>query len=279
MTKRSYQDKVVFITGASAGIGEALAREAAARGASLVLLARRQERLAELAAELSATGTKVVVTSGDVCADGEVERAVERGRTEFGRLDVVIANAGFGVAGKVEDLSIDDYRRQFETNVFGVLRTVKAALPELKKQRGRIGIVGSTNGFVSLPGWSAYCMSKHAVRSLCASLTLELFPSGVSVTHLAPGFIASEFRQVRNDGVFVDGAVDPVPRWLQMPARAAARQMLSAIERRKAEQVITKHARLAIELERFAPALVSRVLRMSSGLMEMPDKVRRSPST
>jgi NADP-dependent 3-hydroxy acid dehydrogenase YdfG len=255
-----WNDKVVFVTGASAGIGEALAREAAKQGAKVVLAARRKERVEAIAAELGADRALAVVC--DVTRDGDLEAAVERAHA-FGPLDALIANAGFGVGGKFAKLSIDDYRRQFETNVFGVIRSIHAALPDLRQTRGAIGVVGSTNGYLSLPGWSAYCMSKHAVRSLCECLRHELAGDGVSVTHLAPGFVESEFRRVDNQSAFHDAAKDPVPRWLIMPADTAARKILAAVAARSAECVITGHAKLAVGATRYAPRLVSKAVGLS----------------
>jgi NADP-dependent 3-hydroxy acid dehydrogenase YdfG len=254
---RTWKDKVVFVTGASAGIGEAVAREAAAQGAKVVLAARRYDRVEAIASEL---GSSVALgVACDVTRDADLEKAIERAHA-FGPLDAMIANAGFGVGGKVERLTLGDYRRQFETNVFGVIRSVQAALPDLKQTRGRIGIVGSTNGYVSLPGWSAYCMSKHAVRSLADSLRLELAPDGVSVTHLAPGFIESEFRRVNNRSELDGAATDPIPSWLVMPAPAAAKKILSAMLARSPERVITGHAKIAVSAARHAPALVTMTL-------------------
>ena len=253
-------DRVVLVTGASAGIGAALAREAAERGAAVVLLARRRERVAALADEI---GARAHAVSGDVTRDGDVARAVAEGIQRFGGVDLVFANAGFGVAGSVRKLELEDYRRQFETNVFGVLRTVKEALPELERRGGSIGVVGSVNGYVSIPGWSAYCMSKHAVRSLAECLRLEVLPRGVSVTHLAPGFVASEFRRVDDQNRHHAEAEDPVPDWLTMPADRAARAMLNAVLARKAEAVITGHGKVAVGFARHAPAVVSSALRLS----------------
>jgi len=211
-----WKDKVVFVTGASAGIGEAIAREAAAQGAKVVLAARRMERVVAIAAELGERSALGVAC--DVTRDGDLEAAVERAHA-FGPVDAMIANAGFGVEGKLANLRLDDYRRQFETNVFGVIRSVQAALPDLRQTGGAIGVVGSTNGYLSVPGWSAYCMSKHAVRSFCDCIRHELAPDGVSVTHLAPGFIESDFRRVDNQSALHERAKDPVPSWLQMSAR------------------------------------------------------------
>jgi NAD(P)-dependent dehydrogenase (short-subunit alcohol dehydrogenase family) len=266
---RRLDDRVVLVTGASAGIGEALAREAASRGAGVVLFARRAERVGALAAEL---GERALAVPGDVTRDGDVERAVLCATERFGRVDVVFANAGFAVAGAVKELGLDDFQRQFETNVYGALRTVKEALPELERRGGAIGIVGSVNGYVSVPGWSAYCMSKHAVRSLADCLRLELSPLGVSVTHLAPGFVESELRRIDNQDRLHENARDPIPSWLVVPAERAARSMLNAVLARRAEAVITGHGKLAVGFARHAPAVVSGALRLGGGVAERLSK-------
>ena len=106
---------------------------------------------------------------------------------------MVVANAGFGVAGSLLKLTNEDYQRQLETNVYGVMNTLRAAHPELQKSQGRAAIVGSVNSFVSLPGNSAYAMSKFAVRALAQSLWAEWRSDGISTTLICPGFVASKF--------------------------------------------------------------------------------------
>src|SRR5262249_32705390 len=156
--------------GASSGIGAALAREFAREGADVALAARRLPRLEALAAEIGRTGRRAGVIPCDLTRDGDLERAAERARAALGQPGVGVANAGFGVPGTLETLSIDDYRRQFETNVFGVLRTVYATLDDLKTTRGRLVLIGSVSGHVAVPGASAYSMSKFAVHGLAATL-------------------------------------------------------------------------------------------------------------
>src|SRR5207253_2181190 len=223
---------VVFITGASSGIGAALAREFARAGADVALTARRVERLERLAAELVAAGRRALVAPADVTVDGDLERAVARTRAALGPIDVAVANAGFGVTGPVESLTLEDYRTQFETNVFGVLRTVYATLEDLKKTRGRLVIMGSVSGHVAVPGGSAYAMSKFAVRAFAESLGHELVPHGVTVTLVSPGFVESEIRQVDNRGVWHPEPREPLPRRLVMPTARAARQVVRAVARR-----------------------------------------------
>jgi short-subunit dehydrogenase len=263
----SLSDKVVVVTGASSGIGEALAREAARQGAWVVLAARREDRIQRIARELETEGRRALAVRCDVTSDSDMAEVVSRTTGLFGGIDVLMANAGFGVQGRIEELSIEDYQRQFDTNVYGVIRAVKCALPELKRRRGAIGVVGSANGYLSIPGWSAYCMSKHAVQSLCACIRHELSPDGVSVTHLAPGFVESEFRKVDNHARLHADTKDGVPSWLAMPSATAARAMLKAVLERREEAVITLHARLVIGLERHAPRLVSAALGLTGPLV------------
>lgn len=254
-------DRVALVTGASSGIGEAVARELARRGTRVALAARRTERLERIAAELRAAGGTALAVACDVTRDGDPETAIGQVVAAWGRLDTVFANAGFVVSGELAELTLDDYRRQLETNFFGVVRTIQVALPELEKSRGRLGVVGSVNGYIGTPAASAYCASKFAVRGLCDALRHELAPRGISVTHLAPGFVASEIRAKDNHEVLDPAAVERVPSWLVASAEASAREIVDAVERRRGERVVTFHGKLFVFLERHAPWLVARVAR------------------
>ena len=248
-----FQGQAVLITGASSGIGAALARELAREGAQLVLMARRAEKLEGLRAELAAAGTQSVVHVGDVTRRADLDAAVSLTLERYGRLDMAVANAGFGVVGPLEKLGVEDYRRQFETNVFAVLETCKACLAELRKSRGRLVLIGSVAGYVSAPNASPYAMSKFAVRALAEALRPELATHGVTVTLISPGFVESEIRQVDNRGGWHPQAKDPLPSWLPMPADLAARKIVSAAYRRRREAVITFHGKLLVWTQRFAP--------------------------
>jgi NAD(P)-dependent dehydrogenase (short-subunit alcohol dehydrogenase family) len=266
---------VVFVTGASSGIGAALARDFARRGARLVLAARRFDRLESLASELARSGREALPVACDVTRAGDLEEAAGRARARFGRIDIVIANAGFGVVGELEKLSLEDYRRQFETNVFGVLRTIFATLEDLKKSRGRLALTGSVAGHIGLPASTPYGMSKFAIRGLAAGLGAELRRYGISVTHIAPGFVESEINQVDNFG-HLHPQKDPAHgTWRRTPVEPAARQMARAILRRRREIVITRHGKLAVFFERHAAGLVDRLIMFGyshpiSGLRNRP---------
>ncbi len=257
----SIDGKVALITGASSGIGAAMARDFARRGADVVLLARRLERLNDLAGGIEDSGRRALAAACDVTRDGDLEAAVESALETFGRIDWVVANAGFGVAGPVHKLELDDFRRQFETNVFGVLRTVRATRGALIDSRGGLALMGSVTSYVSLPASSPYSMSKHAVKALADSLRVEMGRRGVAVTLLAPGFVESEIRQVDNQGRRHEHASDSIPSWLTMDTERAAGKLVRGILRRRRLVVITLHGKLLVLLERLAPWVVARLAR------------------
>jgi short-subunit dehydrogenase len=255
------QGKTVLVTGASAGIGAAVARELAVHGANLVLTARRRDRLDALAGELGAR-TKAIAVTVDVTRDGDLEAAVAEAERAFGGLDIAVANAGFAVTGRVDRLSLDDHRRQLETNLFGVLRTIYAALPALKRSRGQLAIIGSVAGHVPTAGIAPYNMSKFALRALAEDLHAELAPEGVGVTLLSPGFVVSDIGRVDNQGVRHDEDRSTIPAWLHIPTDRAAREIVAAIETRRREAIIGGHAKVAVFLYRHVPWLVRAALRL-----------------
>jgi len=260
--RQRFAGTVVFITGASSGIGAALSLEFAREGADVVLAARRRDRLESVAAGIGAIGRRAVVAPCDVTREGDLERAAAAGRAAFGKLDVVVANAGFGVTGVLERLSLDDYRRQLETNVFGVLRTVYATLDDLKKSRGRLVVIGSVSGYIALAGSSPYSMSKFAVRALADSLGHELAEHGVSVTLISPGFVESEIRQVDNRGILRTEKPAPrIPAAMVMATPTAARKIVGAVARRRREVVITALGKVSVFLHRHAPGLLAQIIR------------------
>lgn len=246
----------VFITGASSGIGAGLAREYAHRGARLALFARRLDLLESLAAEVRSLGAEASVHQGDVTRDGDVARALDDLAARGVGIDIVYANAGFGVAGSVQRLALEDYRRQFETNVFGLLRTVKESLPALRASRGQLVLVGSVAGHVASAGMSAYSMSKFAVRALAETLHGDLAPEGISVTLVSPGFVDSDIRRTNNQGVVQADAADPIPAWLRVGTARAARQIVRGVERRRAEVVVTGHGKVIVFFGRHFPGLL-----------------------
>jgi short-subunit dehydrogenase len=249
-----FHNKSILITGASSGIGEELAWQLSQLDAQLTLTARRRELLDALARRIISSGKPApLVLVADVTRDADLPNAVAESLRRYNKLDVVIANAGFGVVGPIKKLSLDDYRRQFETNVFGLLRTVYAALPAVEQSHGNIALIGSVSGWAATPGASPYAMSKFAVRALANAISSELALSGVKVTLISPGFVASNIRRVDNKGALHASAQEPIPSWLVMPTDKAVRQILRAIARGQREAIITAHGKFLVAMERFAP--------------------------
>jgi short-subunit dehydrogenase len=250
-------DKVALVTGASSGIGEALAEDLAGRGYRVAVVARRRERLQALVARVEARGGEAMAVEADVSHDGDLDAAIAAILGRWDRIDVAIANAGIGEPGAFERQTVDDFRRVLDTNVLGVVRTAHAVLPALTATRGSFAAVGSVSSYLAAPGTSAYTASKHAVRGLCAVLAAEWAARGVSVTHIAPGFVESE---IRTGGT----RRDPVPAWLVMPRETAARQISDAVLARRDELVVTGHGKVAVSLARHVPGLVAGALRLAA---------------
>lgn len=261
---KRFLGSVSFVTGASSGIGLALSLEIARQGGDIALVSRRLERLKEASTAIESMGGKALPVSCDVTRDGDMEKAVAKTMEAFGRIDYVVANAGFGVVGRLEKLRIEDYRRQFETNVFGVLRTIFATREHLISSKGCLALISSVNGYLATSHISAYAMSKFAINALAESLRHEFSPHGVSVVLIVPGYIESEIRQVNNMGVYRPEAPDGVPNWLKMKAEKAACQIADAIYRRRRIKVLTCHGKVAVFMQRHFPKTTSAAVRFMS---------------
>jgi NAD(P)-dependent dehydrogenase (short-subunit alcohol dehydrogenase family) len=192
---------VVLITGASSGIGEAAALELARRGFTVYGAARRVDRMAGLAA------SGVHTIEMDVTDDASMSSGVERILREQGRIDVLVNNAGYGSYGALEDVPIDEARRQFEVNVFGLARLTQLVLPHMRSQgRGRIVNISSIGGKFYEPLGSWYHATKFAVEGLSDSLRLELRPFGIHVVVIEPGTIRTEWAGIASDSAVARSA-------------------------------------------------------------------------
>lgn len=270
-----FSDKVVFITGASSGIGAAVALEFAREGAKLALAARRTERLDALRTEIEALGGTALALACDVTDRASIDQAVALTVAELGGIDVVLANAGFGVSGAATRLETEDYRRQFETNVFGVIDTVYATLPHLMERQGQLAIVSSVMGRVGLPASAPYCASKFAVLGFAESIYYDLAEHGVSVTCINPGIVASEIRSVNNRGEFT-GKPDPASKRLIMPVEVAARKMVRAIYRKKPEYTFTGHGVFVVFVNRHFPRTARALIRFfTKGRIAKIERLKR----
>ncbi len=254
------KENVVWITGASSGIGKAMAFEWARLGFKVVLSARRKELLEEIALEIRNSGGEALVVPVDIMEEKSIEDAVQRIITTWGRLDIAVANAGFGVFGSIDKLTAKDWNRQLQGNVTGLGLTVKYALPHLKKKQGRIGLIGSIAAYLPNPYVGAYGASKAAVHSIGLTLQVELKGTGVSCTTIHPGFVESEIARIDNEGVWHPERPDPRPSNLMWPTDKAAKVMVKAIIKRRRTYIFTTHGRVFVWLQRWFPGLIRTIV-------------------
>lgn len=244
----------ILITGASAGIGRASALALAAEGARLVLVARRADRLQELARAIEARGETALAWPADVTVRADVEGAVAEAVRRFGRLDVIVNNAGAGFFASVEETTEDDLDRVLDLNLKGTFHGIQAALPVMRRQgAGHIVNVASTAGRRGSPYLGAYCASKFAVVGLTESLRVELRGSGIDVTLVCPGATRTEFFDVaRRRTPHHRGLVGPVES-----AEHVAARIVDVVRQPRAEviaQPLLRKPVLALNI--VAPALV-----------------------
>jgi len=184
--------KTVLITGATDGLGKALALLLAERGYRVFAAGRSAEKLAQLDAAAREKKVPLESVALDVCSDDSVKRGVEHVLGKAGAIDVLVNNAGVNYTAAVEDLSMEAWRAQFETNFFGVLRVTRAVLPQMRERRsGRILMMSSISGLVTAPTQGAYSSSKHALEALSNALRMELYPFHIPVVLIEPGYIVT----------------------------------------------------------------------------------------
>jgi short-subunit dehydrogenase len=255
------KNNVTIITGASTGIGEELAYQLAAQGAHLVLTARRVtelERVATAVKKIGETsGTKVIVTGADIAIESDCKKIIDAALAEFGRIDTLVNNAGMTMWAKFEDIDdISMLSRIMQVNYMGAVYCTHFALPHLKKSRGRIVGIASLTGLVGVPTRTGYAASKHAMRGFFDSLRIELEDSGVSVTMIYPGFVATGIRENATGADGKPALIDPVDQSKVMSAAECTRLIVNAIQSRKREEVMTLKGKLGQWLKLIAPGVI-----------------------
>ncbi len=255
-----FRDNVVILTGASTGIGEAMAQQLAAQGAWLALAARNTARLEAVAADCRARGGRALVVPTDVTDQEECRELIDRTVAEYGRIDTLINNAGLSMWMKleeVEDLSTLEYLMR--VNYFGSLYCTYYALPHLKKTRGRIVAIASVAARTGVPTRTGYAASKHAMVGFFESLRIEVEDDGVSVTIAYPDFVASGMhtRSLGADGRPLGH--NPLQLDKVMTSEECARLTLAGAAARRRQVVMSTRARLGQWLKLIAPGQVDRI--------------------
>jgi NAD(P)-dependent dehydrogenase (short-subunit alcohol dehydrogenase family) len=192
--------QTVFITGATDGLGRSAALLLAEKGFRVFAAGRSAEKRAELDRLAAARKLPLETLELDVCDDNSVSRGVQQILQKAGNLDVLINNAGVGLMAVAEELKLDDLRRLYETNIFGLLRVTQAVLPHMRvRKSGRILMLSSVAGILTPPTYGAYSSSKHAVEALSNALRLELYPFNIEVVLIEPGYIMTSFQQTAKE--------------------------------------------------------------------------------
>lgn len=252
--------KVVVITGASSGIGKALAYAFDEHKAKLVLAARNIEKLSEISAELKRNGLEVLTVQTDVSIEADCRRLITETIEHFGGIDILINNAGISMRALFADLNLDVIRQLMDVNFWGTVYCTKYALPQLLRNQGSVVGVISIAGHVGLPGRTGYSASKFAVRGFLDALRTENLKTGLHVMVVAPGFTASNIRKV---ALAADGkpqGESPRDENKMMSSETVAQHIVKGILKKKKSIVLTfKEGKLTVTLNKFFPSLVSKL--------------------
>ena len=253
------QNKVVIITGASSGIGLALAKEFAQRGSKLVLAARSADKLLEIEEELKSGGADVITATTDVSVEADCKNMVEKAVDKFGRIDILINNAGLSMRALFKDVDLAVLKQLMDVNFWGTVYCTKYALPYLLQSKGTVAGISSIAGYVGLPARTGYSASKFAMHGFLEALRVENLKTGLHVLIAAPGFTASNIRKtaLKSDGS--QQGETPRKEEKMMSAKEVAKHVAHAIEKRKSTLILTfVEGKLTVWLKKWMPSALEK---------------------
>lgn len=256
---KTLKDKVIVITGASSGIGEAMARAYAEQGAKVVLGARSADKLAALAEELRAAGGSAAWCAADVAKPADCEKLIATAVREFGGVDVLVCNAGLSMRALFDEADLAVLHRLMDVNFWGTVNCCKYALPYIQRSKGSIVGISSVAGLHGLPGRTGYSASKYAMTGFLETLRIENLKKGVHVMIACPGFTASN---VRFSALTADGSpqgATPRNEAKMMTASEVARIVERGILRRKRLCLMEAEGRATYFVKKFAPSFLDRM--------------------
>jgi dehydrogenase/reductase SDR family member 7B len=254
------KDKVVLITGGTSGIGKACAFAFGKAGAKVAVSGRNQQNLDQTSQELSAAGIENVAINADVSKEADCQRMVQETVDRFGKLDVLINNAGISMRALFEDLDLDVIRKVMDINFWGTVYTTKFALPYIMAARGSVIGISSIAGYRGLPARTGYSASKFAMHGFLETLRTEMLHKGVHVLIACPGFTASN---IRNTALAANGqqqGESPRDEGNMMTAEEVADQILKATIKRKRDLVMTFQGKLTVFLNKWLPGLTDKLV-------------------
>ncbi|MCT4614682.1 MAG: SDR family oxidoreductase [Marinifilaceae bacterium] len=252
--------KVVIITGASSGIGEALAYKYAKTKANIVLAARNIDKLKKIEQELEALDCKVLSVKTDVKNELDCKNLINLCVDRFGRIDILINNAGISMRALFDDLDLEVFKELMDVNLWGTIYCTKYALPYIQKSKGSIAGIISIAGYIGLPARAAYSTSKYAIRGFLDTIRVENLKKGVHVLVAAPGFTSSNIRSVARTA---DGSAQgetPRNEDKMMSAEECADHIAKAIRKRKSELILTFiEGKFTVWLSKWFPRLLDKL--------------------
>jgi dehydrogenase/reductase SDR family member 7B len=254
------KDKVVLITGGTSGIGKACAFAFGKAGTKVAVSGRNQQNLDKTSQELSAAGIENVAINADVSKEADCQRMVQETVDRFGKLDVLINNAGISMRALFEDLDLDVIRKVMDINFWGTVYTTKFALPYIMAARGSVIGISSIAGYRGLPARTGYSASKFAMHGFLETLRTEMLHKGVHVLIACPGFTASN---IRNTALAANGqqqGESPRDEGNMMTAEEVADQILKATIKRKRDLVMTFQGKLTVFLNKWLPGLTDKLV-------------------
>ncbi len=254
------KDKVVIITGGGSGIGKALAEVFARKGSKILITGRREEPLVEVARTLDREGLVVEVLVSDVSRPQDNQVMAAFALERFGRIDVLINNAGISMRALFEDVDMQVIQRVMDINFFGALWATKYCLPSIIEQQGSVVGISSIAGYRGLPGRVGYSASKFALQGFLESLRTEMLPKNVHVLTAAPGFTTSNIRKA---SLTKDGSAQgesPRNEKDMMSAEECAARIYQAVRKRKKHLILTRQGKLTVFLNKLAPGFMDRIV-------------------
>ena len=255
------KDKTIVITGASSGIGEAMARLYAKMGAKVVLGARNEERLSLLVGLIRSEGGEAICVATDVTKEQECRRLIERAVAEYGGVDVMICNAGISMRAAFDEVDTEVLHRVMDVNFWGTVYCAKYALPYLVAAKGSLVGISSVAGLHGLPGRTGYSASKFAITGLLETIRIENAPKGLHVMIACPGYTASN---VRYSALLADGTPQgstPRNESKMMTSEEVARRVAKGIAKRQRLCLMDAQGRATYFVKKFAPSLLDRAFR------------------
>jgi short-subunit dehydrogenase len=256
--KNIFRDKVVIVTGASSGIGEAIAREFARNGSKVVLAARSEGNLSRITSELIASNLQAHYVKTDVSIEEDCKNLVNRTIEKYGTIDILVNNAGISMRASFMDVDLSVLHRLMDVNFWGAVYCTKYALTYLVKNRGSLVGVSSVAGFHGLPGRTGYSASKFAMHGFFETIRIEYLKKGLHVMIIAPGFTTTEIRKHALTASGKEQGESPIDEGSLMSPEYVAKWVLKGIRRKKRNKLLTWYGRLTALFQRIIPDVVDK---------------------